>query len=162
MIALDQLCQKTERPEAKDEPIYDIREQTAEELRARSFVRLSEIKEEQARFIGPRERVLIDFGERGLLPLSEGTIHRTTYTRPHRKISPVSIYLELFGFDEDRKGTDGAVVAGIWGPEHMSNKARGIVVYRGTLDVLPPGLLDDTIALLDHRGGIELEPWDED
>jgi len=57
-----------------------------------------------------------------------------------------------------------AVVGGIWGSEHRSIEARGRIIYQGGLELLPPGFLEDTIALLDHRGGIELEPavWDED
>lgn len=145
--------------------MYDILEQTADELRAHSLVRVSERLEEHARFFGSREKRFLEFGDRGLLPLSEGDIYRTTYRRPHRKQNPSTIVLKLFGFDEKHYGEDRAVVGGVWGPEYSSRShTGGRVRYMGTIDLLPQDLVQDAIALLEHRGGVDIEraPWEDD
>lgn len=140
--------------------MYTITEQTAEEKDARSLVRVSERLEETARFFGPREKVMVDFGERGSLPLSKGNICRITH-RNRRRSGPSQpiITLELFGFDEAHRGTDLAVVGGFWGSKYMNYEARGRVVYMGELDLLPADLVSDAIALLDGTGGIDLKPF---
>lgn len=145
--------------------MYGIVEQTEQEVKARSLVRISERLEETARFMGPREKVMIHFGERGLLPLSSGEIHRTTYRRPHREQNPGSVVLQLHGFDHDYFGDEKAVVIGVWGSEYMAkDHVRGRVRYMGGLELLPEDFVQDAIALLEHRGGIDIEraPWDED
>ena len=142
--------------------MYQVREETKDELRDRSLVRISEKKVETAHFMGPRERLLIHFGDRGMLQLSSGDIERTTYSRPHRRQNPPHISLKLHGFDEKYHGTERAVVAGTWGPEYPSRYASEKMPYRGGLELLPPSLVEDAIALLDHRGGVDLAlaPWE--
>lgn len=146
--------------------MYAITEQTAEELKARSLIRVSERIEERTRFFGPREKLMVDFEGRGPLPLSEGYAYRIVYSNNARRKGPMRpiIYFELSGFDDRHYGTSEAVVWGLWGPEYMAREAKGNVTYQGGLELLSPGLVRDTIALLDHRGGVDLEPapWDED
>lgn len=144
--------------------MYGIVEETAAELKARSLVRVSEKIEEHARFMGPREKVLIDCGDRGLLPLSSGEITRVTYRRPHRKQNPGTVTLTLSCFDQEFYGEEKAVVMGLWGPDHKAREARGRIRYMGTIDLLPQDFVQDAIALLEHRGGVDIEraPWEDD
>jgi len=137
--------------------MYELKPKTLEELKAQSLVRVEEKTTESARFFGPQEDRLVRFGDRGLLPLTEGTIYRTTYKR-FKKPNAESVYLELFGFDERHRGEELAVAGGMWAPEFLKHKARGRISYMGTLEQLPEGLLEDAIALLEHTGGIDLEP----
>lgn len=144
--------------------MYALAEQTAAEHRARSLVRVSEKIEETAHFMGSREKVMIDCGPRGLLPLSSGDITRVTYKRPHRKQNPGTVTLQLSCFDNDFYGEEEAVVMGLWGPEYRAREVRGRVRYMGTIELLPQDFVQDAIALLEHRGGIDIEraPWEED
>lgn len=137
--------------------MYELKPKTAEELKARALVRVEEKITESVRFFSPQEERPVQFGDRGLLPLTEGRIYRTTYKRP-KKPSSTSVYLELFGFDELHRGTELAVASGLWAPEYLTHKARGKISYMGGVELLPSGLLKDAIALLDHTGGIDLEP----
>ncbi len=144
--------------------MYGIVEQTADELKARSLVRVSERIEETAHFMGPLEKVLIDCGDRGLLPLSSGDIVRVTYRRPHRKQNSGIVTLTLSCFDQEFYGEEKAVVRGLWGPDHKAREARGHIRYMGGIELLPAGLVEDAIALLEHRGGVDIEraPWEDD
>lgn len=144
--------------------MYALAEQTEAEHRSRSLIRVSEKIEETAHFMGPREKVMIDCGDRGLLPLSSGDITRVTYKRPHKKQNPGSVTLKLSCFDDDFYGEDRAVVMGIWGPDYRKREARGKVRYMGTIDLLPQDFVRDAIALLEHRGGVDIEraPWEDD
>ncbi len=143
--------------------MYELKESTAEEIAARSLVRVSEVRKDEARFFGPQEPILIDFQDEGIHPLRDATIYRKIYSRPHRGSLRPIISLTIFGFDEAHRGTDRAVLRGFWGSEiDFRSRNRGMVRYRGGIELLPEGFVDDALALLDHRGGIDLElaPWE--
>lgn len=135
--------------------MYELREKTPEEIAAESLIRVSGRLKETARFFSPAdEDILFYFEDRGLLPLSEGDIYRVTYTEPGKTPVP-SISMHLYFFDEAHRGTNKAIVSGIWGPKYVCRGER--LTYRGELDLLPEGLVEDALALLDGTGGIELD-----
>lgn len=136
--------------------MYELKEKTPEEIAAESLIRVSNRTKETARFFGPAdEDIMVYFEDRGMLRLSEGDIYRETYQEPGTAVNPPSISMHLYFFDENHRGTNKAIVSGIWGPEHLSRGER--LTYRGGLELLPEGLVEDALALLDGTGGIELD-----
>lgn len=136
--------------------MYELKERTEEEIAAESLIRVSERLKETARFFGPDDRsILFHFEDRGTLALSEGDIYRETYKEPGRESSAPVIYMHLFFFDENHRGTDKAIVSGSWGPKYFCRE--GNLTYRGGLELIPQDLLEDAIALLDGTGGVELD-----
>lgn len=142
--------------------MYELNEtpaSTAPAIKRSPLIRLSTMKKEQVRFFAADVPMLVRFGELGEHPITSGYVYRTTGKNPGRPPGKPSISLKLMGFDVSKKGTEGAVLGGIWGPEyHMLEARQGRMVYRGTFEALPEELVENVLNILDGRGAIDLEP----